>query len=1056
MKQKLLSFFLLCILLIGAAYAQDRRIRGKVTNEVGESLPGVSVIVAGTTTGTQTDSDGNYAITVPPTDAKLIFSYIGYASQNLEVGQRSIINVTLSSQDNSLDEVVVVAYGTAKKEAITGSVATMNSADISKRTVTNITNAIAGMAPGVNVNSGNGQPGTGSNIRIRGFGSISASNAPLYVVDGAVFDGDIGDINPNDIENISLLKDASATALYGSRGGNGVIIITTKKGTVQGTQLNVNLNQGFSSRGTPEYDRVDAYEYYPLMWQALRNSLVYPTSGTGKTPEEAALQASNTIQSQLIYNPFNVPNNQIVGTDGKLNPNASLLYNDFDWYKPLERTGKRTDANMSVTGKSEKSDYYVSLGYLNDKGYILQSDYRRFNARLSANSTIKSWLKTGFNLAGSTSDGNLASDASTDNANSYINAFMFSRFIGPIYPVRAFDGEGNPIMNELTGEQWYDYGFHPGSINRPQGAYPGRHVIYETQLNEKLNRRNLISGRGYVEIKFLKDFTFRPSISVDIRENHNTTFWNNLVGDGASYNGYSYKLSSTTRSYTFNQIVSYDKVVGKHSINALAGHENYDYDYRSLTATKTGITIEGNSEFPNFVTPYGAGGYRDTYRIESYLSKVAYNYDSRYFFDASLRRDGSSRFAKDSRWGTFFSLGGSWSISKEAFMSNESWIDDLRLKVSYGQVGNDATLNADGDPTYYNYQSLYELGWNNGGQPGVILATQGNPALKWESSNTLNTGVSFSFFNSRIFGELEFYRRGSSNLIFSVPLALSNPIRSVYRNIGSMYNTGIDLQLGGDIIRSKNFTWNMVTNWSTIKNKITKMPAETPVVTSGNKRREVGRDLYNFWLRQYAGVDPADGAALYVPAEGTTTNLRTVNGVEYTTNYNNAKFDYSGSAIPDLIGSINNTFRYKSFALSFLINYQIGGKFYDSNYAGLMGITYGAALHEDIKNSWTTPGQITDIPRIDINSTTQFNAASNRWLIDASYISFRNVNLSYTLPSELTKKFDVSALRVFVTGENLGLISKRKGMNPTESFDGSNNTTYLPSRIFSVGVNVSL
>jgi len=1055
MRKLLQSLFLLLFVAFNAM-AQDRTITGIITGkDDGLPMPGVSVKVKGTNIGTSAASDGRFAIKVPSTAKELEFTSLGFVTATRVIGTSNTVNVVLISDAQGLNEVVVVAYGTSKKAAITGSVATLSSADLDKRVITNISNALAGVAPGISVNAGNGQPGTGSTVRIRGFGSFSASNSPLYVVDGAVFDGNIADINATDIESVSLLKDASSTALYGSRAANGIIIITTKKGKLGQDKLSINLSQGFSERGIPEYDRVNAQQYYPLMWQALRNSLVYPATGTGQTPEAAAAAASAQIQTQLVYNPFNVPNGEIVGTDGNLNPNASLKYNDFDWVKPLSRTGKRSDFNTSLSGNSGKSDYYFSLGYLKEQGYIEKSDYGRFNTRLNVNSQLKPWLKVGGNVAASLANGNLASDASTDNASSFSNIFNFSRTIGPIYPVRAYDAQGNPVLT-TTGEQYWDYGAHPGAVARPIGANGGRNVVYETMLNDNLFRRNAVNARTYAEIKFLKNFTARTNASVDISDRLTSVYWNRIVGDGVSSKGYASKNTNFTQSYTFNQLLSYDKTFGLNTISVLAGHENYNLQIRRTGASKNNQILDGNTEFGNFVTPTSATSAKDTYSIESYLSKVSYNYDNKYFVDASLRSDGTSRFSEDKRWGTFYSVGASWLLSKEDFLKNVSWIDELRLKASYGVVGNDGLLNTDGTQNYYLYQALYDLGWNNGDQAGVLLSTIPAELLKWEQNKTFNTGVSFAFLKNRITGSLDLFRRASSNLLFRVPQPLSDPVTTFPKNIGTMYNKGIELTLGGDVIRSKDFSWNLMTNWTVIKNRITKMPEENPIIVSGTKRREVGKDLYNFYLRQWAGVDPSDGAGLYIPLATATTDLRTINGQTYTINPSNAKYDYSGSAIPDLMGSVNSTFNYKAFSFSFLLTYQIGGRFYDSQYASLMNTAYGSALSTDALDSWTPTNTTATIPRLDIARTSFFNAVSSRFLIDASYISFRNASLSYNLPKAWLSKVDVSGARLFVTGENLGIISKRKGMNPSESFDGTNSTSYVPSRMISVGLNVSL
>lgn len=1035
-----------------AAIAQNRTITGTVTSkEDGLPLPGVSVKVKGTNIGVSTGSTGRFSLSVPASAKVLEFSSIGFATSDAAIGASNVVNASLTTDAKSLSEVVVVAYGTQKKEAITGSVSSISAADLENRPITNVTAALQGAAPGITVLSSNGQPGASAGVRIRGFGSFSASSSPLYVLDGSVYDGSIGDINSNDIESVSVLKDASSSALYGSRGANGVVIITTKKGKSAQPQLSANIVQGYSERGIPEYDRVNAYEYYPLVWQGIKNNLMY-TASPALSEAAAATKASADVYTNLVYNPFNVPGAQLVGTDGKLNPAATLLYNDFDWYEPMTRAGKRTDANVSLSGRNDKSDYYVSLGYLNDQGFIIGSDFKRFNARMNVNAQIKPWLRSGLNLSGVFSNVNNASDAATGNGASFVNVFSFARGMGPIYPVRAFDAAGQPIFNNLTNAQWYDYGLHPGALTRPQGASPGRHVLYETLLNQNISRRNQLGARSFVEVKFLKDFKFTPSISIDIRNNNNNVYWNPTVGDGQTQKGYKSQNNSTITSYTFNQILTYDKQIQDHTFSALVGHENYDYGYRIFSASRTQLNLEGNTEFANFVNNNSSSGQADNDRIESYFSKFAYNFKGKYFFDASLRTDGSSRFAKDARWGTFYSLGASWAVNKD-FFQGVKWLDDLRLKASYGEVGNNLL---DG---YYLDRAFYELGWNSGVEPGALLASAANPELKWESQNTLNVGLNYSLFKNRLFGEVEFFRKNVNDLLFSVPQPISDPVTSIRQNVGSMYNQGFEVMLGGDIVRTADFKWTAVTNATFLKNRVTKLPAETPQIISGNKRREAGYDYYQFWLRQYAGVDPSDGSALYVPDYTTTiaaSAKRTINGVEYVTVQSNALFARSGSAIPDMIGSLNNTFSYKDFSLSVLLNYQIGGKFYDGNYAGLMGgASYGGALHKDLQSAWTQTNTGSSIPRYDIGNTNNINAASTRWLIDGSYLAIRNINLAYNLPKAWLGKVDVKSARLFVTGENLHLFSKRKGLNPTESFDGNNSTVFPQARILSVGLNAS-
>jgi len=1058
MKQKLLSTMFALACITTSSYAQSRQVSGKVTSTDGRPVVGASVAVVGVAGSTQTDATGSFTLKAAP-GATLNISYVGFTSQRVHIGDSPLVSVVLVPEDNALDEVVVVAYGTARKSEITGSVATMSSADLEKRTVTNVSNALAGLAPGISVGSGNGQPGSGSGIRLRGIGSMSASSAPLYVLNGAVFEGDLGDINPDDVESISVLKDATSAALYGSRAGNGVIMITTKKGK-GAPKLSASFTQGISERGIKEYDRVGTFDYYPLVFQALKNSQLFPNNKDAAklTEAEANQYALNNVNRVLVYNPFNVANNNILDANGNMNPDAQLKYDDFDWYSYMQRTGKRSDANISMSGSNEKSDYYASVGYLNDQGYLINSDFKRFNGRVNVNTQVKSWLRTGVNISAANSVGSLAADESTGNGASFVNPFNFIRGMGPIYPVHAFNPTtGAPVYNELTGEQYFDYGIFPGAQNRPTGASNGRNVVYETMLNKRENTRNVIGGRGFVEIKFLKNFTFTPSINVDVISREYIQGGSNIVGDGVSSNGTLAITNNTTTSYTFNQVLAYQKSFEKHNVSALAGHENYDYSFKYRYAYKVGQVTSGIDEFANYVTPRTLSGYRNDNKIESYFAKASYNYDQKYFFDGSFRRDGSSIFAKDRRWGSFYSLGGAWAVKKEQFMQDVTWVNDLRLKVSYGEVGNNNLLNTDGTRIYYGYQSLYDLGYNNGTLPGISFSTLANPDLTWETSKTFNVGVDFAVLDNRLRGEIEFYKRGSDQLLLNVPLPLSASVSSQFRNVGAMFNTGLEFSLTADIIRGGDFGWTMTNNISFFKNKITKMPVDNPVITTGSKQWQVGRDFYSFWLRQYVGVDPTDGSSLYLAKEGISQDkITTINGVDLVKNQNDAKFAYSGSAIPDFSGSIMNNFNYKSFSLSFLLTYQVGGKIYDSQYAGLMSTSsYGKAYHVDALKAWTTTNTTSDIPRLDVANSANINAPSTRWLIDASYISLRNVNLTYKLPSDFLNKVDMTSARVFFTGENLLLSTKRRGLNPTETFNGTNGTSYLPTRMFSLGVNVS-
>ncbi|WP_374166163.1 SusC/RagA family TonB-linked outer membrane protein [Arcticibacter sp. MXS-1] len=1059
MVRKLLNIVLLFAFIVGAltVNGQSRSISGRITSsDDGASLPGVSVRLKGTSIGTQTGAAGQFSISVAGNTSVLVISYVGYVTKEVPVGSRSVINVALVSDTKQLGEVVVVAYGTAKKEAYTGSMAQVKSEDIEKRPVTNAINALAGAAPGVTLNSASGQPGSAPSIRIRGIGSANASNSPLYVVDGVPFSGSIANLNTNDIESMSVLKDAAASSLYGARAANGVVIITTKKGRMNNDRTDVRISQGIVNRGIPEYERVNAYEYYPLMWEARRNSLVY---NSGQTLAAASTNATNGIKGLLGYNPFkDIANNAIVGTDGKLNPDAKLLpgyADDLDWAKYLQRTGHRTDVNLGFSGATDKNDYFMSMGYLNEKGYVLKSDYQRFTGRINYNHQVKKWLKSGLNLAGTVTRSTQSATPS-DGGTSYNNPFYFSRNIGPIYPVYVHDLATGDYVTDANGKKIYDLGGMTayGLPARPAGASNGRHVLAETELNKEVFKRNALSGRTYLEATFLKDFKLRVNASVDISNYWNAEFENTLVGDGAPA-GRGTRNSTITTDITLNELLTYTKALDQHHIEVLAGHENYDYTYNYLNGVRQGLAIGGLDELINFTTTNELLSYKDKYKTEGYFSRLNYDYADKYFLSGSFRRDGSSRFYEKNRWGNFWSVGGGWRLDKEDFMKL-SWVDLLKIRSSYGQVGNDAVLTQSGNANYYSSQLLYNLDNNNALEPGVALQeVLGNQSIEWEKNSQFDIGTDFSFFKGRLGGSLEYFNRTSDNLLFFVPLPLSSGVISQIQNIGSMSNKGWELALNGTPVKSKGFEWNIDLNITTIKNEVTKLPQKE--IVSGTKKLMVGHSYYDYWLRDWYGVDPSDGAGLFVATPEAATDVRTVNGVKVTTNQNNAAYHYAGTALPDYYGSFNNTFSYKGFSLSTLFTYQIGGKIYDGVYANLMHSgTYGTALHKDMLNRWQKEGDKTGVPRMDNSKTSVFGSASDRWLIDASYIALKTATLNYTLPVKLSSRLNLKNANVYVSGENLFQKSKRKGLDASQAFSGVTSNYYQPARIVTLGLNVSL
>ncbi len=1061
--RKLIMLLLCQILVMQFSFAQGRVITGKVTDTDGAPVSNATIFIKGTKTGTTSQQDGSYSISVSANAKALVISAVGMNTQELPIGTSQVINTTLTLADKSMEEVVVVAYGTAKKVTLTGSTGTIKAADIAKRPVSNITNAIEGAIPGVVVASANGQPGSGNAIRIRGFGSINASSQPLFVVDGVPYIGGTSNINPDDVESTTVLKDAAATALFGSRGANGVIMITTKKGQKGRNAISVRVLQGVSSRGLAEYSRLDAHQYYPIMWEAYRNSLVYPVSGTGISRDSAnrvatGLTTRTSIKDLLSYNPFNVANNTIVGVDGKINPNAQLIYaDDLDWLKDLMRMGSRKDYTINFNGGADKSDYFLSMGYLDEKGFTIRSDMKRYTARLNVNVQPKTWFKTGLNISGNHTQSNQASDGGSTN---FVNPFFYSRNVGPIYPVFAHNMTTGEYLLNGTGNRFWDLGNMGGVSgvpNRPSGGFSGRHALAETSLNQLNFNRTVVSARNYADITFLKDFKFTNNVSVDFQNQYDASYENTLVGDGAPAGRSSREFGSST-GLILSQILNYGKkIASDHRIDALVGHESFNQLDMGQRGFRQGQSLSGNTELNNFTTINAATSYLDRYRIESYLSRVTYDYQSKYFLSGSIRRDGNSRFASESRWGTFWSVGGGWNIDKENFLDNVSWIDQLKFRSSYGVVG-----VADGIG-FYAYQGLYNFA-NNANEPGIIQSQTAflNRKLTWETNNQFDIGTDFSFFKNRISGSFEYYNRKSTDLLFQVPQPLSSGALTSNKNTATMYNKGYELQLNGDILRMKDLIWNMNVNLSTVENRITKMPDAVPEFITGTKKYAVGTSIFDYWLRSYYGVDPSDGAALYLAqntAPGATRRLainKNGNVDTVTTAISNGKFEFHGSTIPDLYGSFNQSITFKGFTLSALFTFQVGGLTYDANFAGLMSAgTYGGAVSNEILKRWQNPGDVTNVPRMDNGRLVDFNGGSSRWLIDASYINIRTLNLSYNLPTTLLSRLKMKSCQVFFSAENLAFFSKRVGLNNQQEFTGVTSNAYPPARIGTTGLTIN-
>lgn len=1039
-------FSLVCLMLfmvVSTSMIAQNSIRGKVTSqEDGEPLIGVTVLVEGTSTGTITDVDGTYQIQASSGDV-LRFSYTGMENITITVEDQTVIDVQMSSDNLLIDEVIVTAYGTSTKESFTGSADVVGAKDLEIRNVTSPIAAIEGNATGVQFIAPSGQPGSSPGIIIRGVGTLNGSTDPLFIVDGIQFEGALTNINQEDIESLTILKDAASTSLYGSRAANGVVLITTKRGSRNGgTKVSASVQHGFVSRAIPLYEEVTPGQYYEIMWEALKNS----PAGNGD-----AEFASANIYNNLAYNPFDVPNNQIVGTDGRLNPNANVVYQSLNWYDVMEQTAARSNYNVNVASGGENHSVFFSTSYLDEEGYVVTSEYDRLTTRLNADFDVNDWLTVGGTSNVTISNARGPSSAGTG---SIVNPFGFAKNIGSIYPVYVNDQQGNIVLDE-SGEQLFDAGegypdFNIGS--RPINQ--GRHALQELLLNDERDRNNTYGFRFYADFKILDGLNLRLNYGRDINEGIEKEYENNIIGDAQPTGRYS-EERFRRQVENFNQILTYTKSFdGIHNFDVTLGHESFDRSFSGYDALAIDQTAEGIFEFDNFATPVSLGGFSSDRRIEGYFAKADYNFSSKYYLSASIRRDGSSVFSKDARWGNFYSVSGAWRLDQETFIRDIPWIELLKLRASYGEVGNDDL----GD--FFLSQPRYSL-TSNAGNPGIWWSDIGNADLQWETIESFDVALEFSLFDNFLDGAIEYYRRNSSDLLYDLPIALSNGLNSFPSNVGDMYNEGFELSLAANLIRKKDFNWNLRLQASTFNNEITSLPS--PFV-NGSKRWAEGVSRYEFFILHTAGVDPETGDQLFFMYEFDEEGINTVpildeNGVhETTTDWQETERAYTGaSSIPDLLGSVNNSFFYKGISLNFLFTFGIGGDILDNGYSAMMHSgTYGRSLHPDILNAWRQPGDVTDVPRMENGNPNLVRTQSTRFLTDASFLALRNVNLGYTFSNSITQSLGVSDLRVSVTAENLFLLSERAGLNPQYNLAGTApGDDFNPARITSIGLNVT-
>lgn len=1004
-----------------------------------------------------------------------------------QIGDTIVLNRTI-------DEIVVqTAYGSARKSTLTGAISQVESKDIAKRPVSNVTSALEGVVSGIQVSSTYGQPGEIPLVNIRGIGTVNGTIVPLYVLDGVPFSGNITDLNPNDIESITVLKDAASCALYGNRASNGVILITTKHGKGGRVSVDFSAKFGSYSQGMKDYKRLGVRQFMNASWLDYRNSLATGTNAMS-IADASKYASENIIGSYLKLNIFNKSDNQLFDNDGLLVGDANVLSGyaeDLDWLDQATRNGFRQEYNVSASQSSERSDGYYSAAYLKEEGYVKNSGFERLNGRAVQNFRPTNWLKTGFTVMGSHQKQNVTSGKTQ---NGYGNVFFYSRYMAPIYPVHLHATDGSYLLDAM-GNRQYDTGFDGDRVTRDQ--YAGRHLIWENELNRNFIDRDVMRGSAYATVRFLDGFSFTVNADGSINDQKNTVYYNAKIGEGSGSNGIIQQTNYKSKTYTLQEQLAWSHSFGGHDINVLIGHENYDYSYDYRLNEKTNQTFEGNLSLSNFSTTGSITGYTVKYRTESYLGRVRYNYLDRYNVEASYRRDGTSRFSKDSRWGNFGSVGANWIVSKEAFMQNVDWVNFLKLRADYGQVGNDAAAG------YYAYMSLYKL-YGRADEPSYWIGQLGNNNLKWETSQSFGVAAEARMFN-RWNLSVEYFDKRTKDLLFNVYLPLSagstsgfsqgKPIEpSILNNIGTMSNRGIEINTDVDIFKSGDWTVNFSANATFCKNKVLKLPEQnkegilvpaTPTSPLPYKIEE-GRSMYNFYTYTFAGVDQLTGNSLYKAnldeyyvkgadgnivagnAEGAdmTAMVTEIGGKYYVNNTTYAMKEYHGSALPKVYGSFSPTVSYKSLTVSALFTFSLGGKVYDNVYRTLMSTTGTPTnLHKDILNSWTSaPEGMTaesadrldpnGIPQINNKLSQYNNAESSRWLVNASYLVLKNLYASYSLPTAWTRTVGLQNVRLNLSCENIFTLTKRQGMNPQQSFSGAQLNYLVTPRIVTVGVDV--
>ncbi|HEX8040071.1 MAG TPA: SusC/RagA family TonB-linked outer membrane protein [Chryseosolibacter sp.] len=1061
------------LLLSGESRAQDRTVEGVVTSQEDNApLPGVNVVIKGTTDGTTTDAEGRYSLVVPSPESVLVFSFIGLKSQEVVVGNLSAIDVQMAQDMTQLSEVVVVGYATTTQQAFTGTAKVVSSDNIERKSVSNVSKALAGEVPGLQVINNSGQPGTEATIRIRGFGSVNGNRNPLFVVDGVPFSGSLNSINPADIESTTVLKDAAATAIYGSRGANGVIIINTRTGKGQDSFVEVDGQFGTNMSLLPRYDVVTSpEEYIGLSWEAMYNQGV--TLGSADPVGYANTRLFSTSGISPNNNIWNVSSGSdlIDPATRTVKPGVARLYNPERWEDYGFQPSSRNEVNIKFGGSDTKTNYYTSIGYLNDVGYSVNSDFQRLSARFNLNHEVKKWLNTSVNFGYAKTKRNRGGQSEDSGS-----IFWFVDNIPPIYPLFRRDTEGNRIEDPIFGGYQYDY----GDTGRKFGSLTN--AIADATYDVQRDDRNELNGASSINFNILEGLAFENRLGLQYFNNKYVNRGNKYYGGSASQNGSIYNRRTEMVNYNLLNLLRYNKTFGNHNLDLIAAHEATELSQDLMDVSAFNLVDPDLEDFNNAVVSNPINSYTESYSLESYFAQASYDFNRTYFVSASIRRDGSSRFVKD-KWGNFGSIGAGWLISNESFMDNQNIFSSLKLKASYGLIGDQEGVG------YYPGYDLYNVDNLNDG-PAFSFDTKGNPDLTWETSRMFQTGLEFSV-GKYLDGAVDYYIKNTTDLIFDRRVGPSLGYALLKVNDGALRNQGLEFDLAGHILRGRDLYLDLTVNGEMFNNTITRMPIdpstgkEKILDPQGRFGWGVDHSIFDYYIREFAGVDPEDGRSTWTVYyqdldgdgqldAGSGPTAEQVTSLEQfladnpdkegslikttTKTYQYATQFYVGkSAIPKVRGAFNLSGGFKGLELSIQMLYSLGGYAYDEAYSVLMGngLIGGNNWHTDIRKRWQQAGDITDVPRLSNNRDANVSSTSTRFLTKADYLILNNVRLGYDIPARLVSKIGMKNASVWVSGDNLWLKSRRAGFNPSTHEAGTTSMyRYSPLSTLSAGVKV--